>query len=71
MRKEPMKLGEFLYLIPEEQNVRIIFAVSELMVEGTQDSISCFANAEVNNMIVYNVEAENSILKVWLKDENA
>lgn len=69
MRKEPMKLGEFLYLIPEEQNVRIMF--SELMVEGTQDSISCFANAEVNNMLVCNVEAENSILKVWLKDENA
>lgn len=68
MRKEPMRLGEFLYLIPEEQNVRIMLC--ELMVEGTQDSISCFANAEVNNMIVCNVEAENSILKVWLKDEN-
>ena len=68
-KKENMKLGEFFYLIPEEQKMRLMFL--DLMVEGTQDSISCIANAEVNNMRVINVEAESDFLKVWVKDENA
>lgn len=68
-RKENMKLGEFFYLIPEEQKMRLLFL--DLMVEGTQDSISCIANEEVNGMTVVKVEAEDGFLKVWVKDENA
>lgn len=68
-RAEKMKLGEFFYLIPEEQNMRLFF--SDLEVTGTQDSVSTIANAEVNGMVVFNVEAENGFLKVWVKDENA
>ena len=68
-RKENMKLGEFVYLVPDEQKMRLMFL--DLMVEGTQDSISCIANEEVNNMTVINVEAEDDFLKVWVKDETA
>lgn len=68
-RKENMKLGEFFYLIPEEQKMRLMFL--DLMVEGTSDSIGCISNEEVNNMSVINVEAEDGFLKVWVKDETA
>lgn len=68
-RKENMKLGEFFYLIPEEQNMRLLF--SGLEVSGTQDSIACIANSEINSMVVINVEAEGGFLKVCVKDENA
>jgi hypothetical protein len=69
-RKEPIKLNEFLSLVPEEQNVMLIF--SDLSVVGTQDSISCFANSEVNNSRVVNTEAVDSVLKVWVEyDETA
>ena len=64
-KKENMKLGEFFYLIPEEQKMRLLFL--DLMVEGTQDSIACIANEDVNNMTVINVEAEDDFLKVWVK----
>lgn len=67
-RKENMKLGEFFYLIPEEQKMRLMFL--DLMVEGTQDSISCIANEEVNSMTVINVEAEDGFLKVWVKEDD-
>lgn len=68
-RKEPLKLGEFFYLIPEEQNMRLFFC--DLEVTGTQDAISTLASLEVNSMNVINVEAEDGFLKVWVKDENA
>lgn len=69
-RKEPIKLNEFLYLVPEEQNVMLTF--SNLSVAGTQDAISCFANSEINNSRVVNVEAFDSVLKVWVEyDETA
>ena len=67
-RKEALRLNEFLYLIPEEQKVRLLFCGLE--VEGTQDAVSTIANNVVNNMIVINVEAEDGCLKVWVKDEN-
>ena len=68
-RIDRMKLGEFWGLIPEEQNVRLIFA--GLTVEGTQDAVSTLANSEVNNMPVVNVEAVDGWLKVWVADEKA
>ena len=69
-RKEPIKLNEFLYLVPEEQNVMLIF--SDLSVVGTQDAISCIANSEINNSRVVNTEAVDSVLKVWVEyDENS
>ena len=69
-RKEPIKLNEFLCLVPEEQNVMLIF--SDLSVVGTQDAISSVANSEINNSRVVNVEAADSVLKVWVEcDENA
>ena len=63
-RKEPIRLNEFLFLVPEEQNVMLIF--SDLSVAGTQDAISCFANSEINNSRVVNAEAVDSVLKVWI-----
>lgn len=65
-RKEPIKLNEFLFLVDEEQNVRLMFC--DLFVEGTQEAVSCIANDEVNNMHVVNVAAEDGCLKVWVKD---
>lgn len=68
-RKEPIKFNEFIALVPEEQNVMLIFL--NLSVAGTQDAISCFANSEVNNSRVVNTEAVDSVLKVWVDyDEN-
>lgn len=63
-RKEPIKLNEFLFLVPEEQNVMLIF--SGLSVVGTQDAIACIANSEINNSRVVNTEAVDSVLKVWI-----
>ena len=69
-RKEPIKLNEFLYLVPEEQEVMLIF--SHLSVVGTQDAISCIVTREINNSRVVNTEAVDSALKVWVEyDENA
>ena len=65
-RKEPMKLGEFWYLIPEEQMVILMF--DELEVIGTQEAISCIANSDVNGMDVVNVRSEDGYLKVQVKD---
>ena len=65
-KKQTVRLGEFWSLIPEDQNVRLMFA--GLMVEGTQDAVSTLANEEVNNMTVLNVEAEDGFLKVWVED---
>ena len=67
-RKERVKLGEFFYLVPEEQHMRVMFG--GLMVEGTQDAVSTIANSEVNNMAVVNIEAVDGFLKVWVEDEN-
>ena len=63
-RKEPIKFNEFIALVPEEQNVMLIF--SDLSVVGTQDAISCFANNDVNNSRVTGVEAADDLLKVWI-----
>lgn len=68
-KKENLKLGEFLYLVPEEQAVRLMFGGLE--VTGTQDAVSTIANSEVNNMRVVNVEAADGFLKVWVEDETA
>lgn len=68
-KKENLKLGEFFYLVPEEQRMRVMFG--GLMVEGTQDAVSTIANSDVNNMAVVNVEAADGFLKVWVEDENA
>lgn len=65
-KHESMKLGQFFYLVPEEQQMRLMFA--GLMVEGTQDAVSTIANSDVNNMAVVNVEAEDGFLKVWVED---
>lgn len=65
-RKEPIKLNEFLFLVDEEQNVRLMF--DGMFVDGTQEAISCIANSDVNNMHVVNVAAEDGCLKVWVKD---
>lgn len=64
-RKEPIKLNEFLYLVPEEQNVMLIF--SDLSVVGTEAAISCIANSDVNNSRVTSVEATDDLLKVWVE----
>lgn len=67
-KKEPLKLGEFFYLIPEEQNMRLLF--DGLEVSGTQDAISCISNSEVNSMTVYSVEAYDGYLKVFVRDDD-
>lgn len=66
-RKENLKLGEFFYLVPEEQHMRVMFGGLE--VTGTQDAVSTIANSEVNNMRVVNVEATDGFLKVWVEDD--
>ena len=69
-RKEPIKLNEFISLVPEEQNVMLIF--SDLSVVGTQEAISCIVNSEINNSRVVNTEAVDSVLKVRVEyNENA
>ena len=66
-RKEILTLAELLYLVPEEQNVRVIFYGLE--VSGTRPSVSTFVSKDVNNGRVVGVEAAGDELKVWIEGE--
>lgn len=67
-RKEPIKLNEFLYLVPERQQVRLIF--DGLFVTGTQEAVSFVANSDINGRDVTRVNAADDCLEVWVRDEN-
>lgn len=68
-RKEPIKLNEFLYLVPEEQPIRIVF--DGLSVIGTQEAVSTIANNDINLRDVIKVSAFAEYLEVWVRDETA
>lgn len=73
-KEKPFTLNHLLYLMPEEQMVRIIVCGSlhNLEVEGTCEALSEVINANVNNMHIANVAAFGDVLKVWVEDvENA
>lgn len=63
-----MTLSDFLNLIPGEQEMVLNYEYFTLT--GTQDALSCMLGEDVCKGIVINVEAENDVLKVWVK-ENA
>ena len=65
-RRNPIKLGEFFYLVPENQSMQILLP-GGLAVEGEQDALSCVINKETNNLLVSNVEAMEDKLLVWLE----
>lgn len=61
-------LSDFLGLLPEEQEVMLMYEHLEL--RGTSNALTCLLAQEVFKGIVINVEAEDSVMKVWVK-ENA
>ena len=65
-KPKPIKLGEFFYLVPENQPMQLLLP-GGLAVEGEQDALSCVTNKETNNLIVSNVEAKEDMLLVWLE----
>ena len=65
-KRKPIKLGEFFYLVPENQSMQILLP-GGLAVEGEQDALSCGTNKETNNLLVSNVEAMEDKLLVWLE----
>lgn len=67
-RKEPIKLNEFLSLVPEEQAIRLVF--DGLSVIGTQEGVSSIANSDINLRDVIKVSAFAEYLEVWVRDEN-
>ena len=62
-----MKLVDLCKLVPEQQQMRLIY--SEFEVLGTVDALSCMVNREVDECKVINLEAENDTLKVWVENE--
>ena len=71
-RTESLKLGEFMYLIPDEQQMTLyIVSLEDHMVTGKAESVGYVTNSNVNNRNVIRVEALDNILKVWVEDENA
>lgn len=68
MRSSPLTLDELFDLVPEEQEMQIVFC--GLKVEGTQEALACITNQETNDMTVVNVEAADNKVIVWLNDKS-
>lgn len=67
-----MKLGDFFYLIPTEQQMMLcIECVEKHAVTGTADAIGYITNIDINKMRVISVSASDGLLKVLVEDENA
>lgn len=62
-----MKFADLCKLVPETQNMHLIF--STLEIYGQTDAISCMVSHEVEVSTVNNIEAEEDTLKVWVEIE--
>lgn len=61
-----MKFIDLLKLLPETQEVHLIFG--DLGILGTEDSLGCLLNEDAFLAEVINIEAEDNKLKVWVKE---
>ena len=59
-----MKFAELFNLIPETQEVHLIF--SDCGILGTGDSLGHLLNRDAFNAKVVNVEAYGNKIKVWI-----
>ena len=62
-----MKFRELSKLVPEAQDVHLIYSSFELF--GGMDALSCMVNKEIDECEVVNIEAENDALKVWVENK--
>ena len=62
-----MKLIELLQLIPDKQEMQIVY--DGFMVQGEEESLGCMLCEDAYKGIVTDVEAEDNVLKVWTKEE--
>ena len=60
-----MKFAELFNLIPETQEVHLIFA--DCGIVGTGDSLGCLLNQDAFNAKVTNIEAYGNKIKVWIE----
>ena len=63
-----MKFTDFLDRVPEAQEMQVVF--EGLEVSGQQEAIACMLDGDVYNGVVTEVEAEENVLKVWVKESN-
>lgn len=63
--EKSLKFAELFNLIPETQEVHLIFA--DCGIVGTGDSFACLLNDDAYNAKVINVEAASDKLKVWIE----
>lgn len=65
-----MTFDQLLQLIPDSQEMILIY--EGFSVNGKKEAIACMLCDDVYKGIAYNVEAEDDVLKVWVKEhENA
>lgn len=62
-----MKLDDFLDLVSDSQDMRLIYEGFVLM--GKKEAIGCMLSEDVYNGIVYAVEAKDEDLKVFVKED--
>lgn len=68
-KKERMTLGEFLYLVPDNQPVMLcIDCLEKHVVTGEAGAIGYVTSEDVNHMYVETVEAWTGKLKVEVKN---
>lgn len=63
-----MKFKDLLCLIPEAQEMCIYYL--DFQVSGTMEGLICMLDERIHDLFVINVEADDSKLSVWLKEED-
>ena len=63
-----MKLKDLIRLIPEAQEMCIIYL--DFQVSITMEALICVLDEWIHELFVINVEADDSKLCVWLKEED-
>ena len=66
-RNKPMKLKDFLRIVPESQKIWLCYEV--FIVEADNEAMSAVLSESVYNGVVGSVEADSDLLKVWVKEE--
>lgn len=61
-----MKFEDLMQLCTETQPVTVFFSGEQ--ISSTADALQNFMNETVLDMNVFNIEAEDDTLRVWLKE---
>ena len=65
-----MKLGELLDKIADSVNVRLFVLNTDLMLNGSKDSVNCMLNKETLNMEVKEVDCDvTGYLRIFVEEE--